>query len=690
MLAFRKSFPCQKNDCGTFEDSIGKRVRWAFCTSGSRGCRSGNVVGDRIRLSRGRAKTGGVVLMSRGICGDGRSSCRCGLGLLVGMLAASVSVEALALNGSWDVDASGTWSNTANWASGVIGTGNGFTATFANDITADRTVTLDSTRAVGSLVFGDSDPTSAASWVVARSASENFTLNNSTSSTSFITVNSLGTNATATISLLVGSGANAPLIEKNGVGTLVFTGNNPFAAKLAVTAGSLQVSADNQLGGTGSFATDRITLSGGGTLKTTAGFTLNSNRGITVGAGGGVLNLSGGNLTTSIPFSGAGETLTVMGTNGLVASNTRGISSSVNWDFAGNSGTRVFFNGSDAIGTGSLQIGSGVRFVTQSGAPAAGQVPNAVTLADGGGISARNSGGPVEYTNVTFPASGTVVLNKDDQLTAALTISSGGTLAGDLSVDTSQQAGTAVGDVTLSGVFAGAGGITKLGTGVSGKLILDAANTYSGTTTISTGTLALGANGSIAASPLIVMESGTSFDVSALAGSFSLGASQELSGVGTVAGDLSASGTLSPGLAGGTGTMTFSNALALASGSSLSFQLNGGNPAAGGAGNDLVDALGDLTLGGTLSVTESVSNSFLGANVGDTWRILNYAGTLTNNGLSLGTMPTLPAGLSFSLNTAIANQVSLEVVPEPATLAVGIIGLGWVALAAVRRGRRSG
>jgi fibronectin-binding autotransporter adhesin len=606
------------------------------------------------------------------------------------MLAASVSVEALALNGSWDVDASGTWSNTANWASGVIGTGNGFTATFANDITADRTVTLDSTRAVGSLVFGDSDPTSAASWVVARSASESFTLNNSTSSTSFITVNSLGTNATATISLLVGSGANAPLIEKNGVGTLVFTGNNPFAAKLAVTAGSLQVSADNQLGGTGSFATDRITLSGGGTLKTTAGFTLNSNRGITVGAGGGVLNLSGGNLTTSIPFSGAGETLTVMGTNGLVASNTRGISSSVNWDFAGNSGTRVFFNGSDAIGTGSLQIGSGVRFVTQSGAPAAGQVPNAVTLADGGGISARNSGGPVEYTNVTFPASGTVVLNKDDQLTAALTISSGGTLAGDLSVDTSQQAGTAVGDVTLSGVFAGAGGITKLGTGVSGKLILDAANTYSGTTTISTGTLALGANGSIAASPLIVMESGTSFDVSALAGSFSLGASQELSGVGTVAGDLSASGTLSPGLAGGTGTMTFSNALALASGSSLSFQLNGGNPAAGGAGNDLVDALGDLTLGGTLSVTESVSNSFLGANVGDTWRILNYAGTLTNNGLSLGTMPTLPAGLSFSLNTAIANQVSLEVVPEPATLAVGIIGLGWVALAAVRRGRRSG
>jgi fibronectin-binding autotransporter adhesin len=690
MLAFRKSFPCQKNDCGTFEDSIGNRNRWAFCTSGSRGCRSGNVVGDRIRLSRGRAKTGGVVLMSRGICGDGRSSCRCGLGLLVGMLAASVSVEALALNGSWDVDASGTWSNTANWASGVIGTGNGFTATFANDITADRTVTLDSTRAVGSLVFGDSDPTSAASWVVARSASENFTLNNSTSSTSFITVNSLGTNATATISLLVGSGANAPLIEKNGVGTLVFTGNNPFAAKLAVTAGSLQVSADNQLGGTGSFATDRITLSGGGTLKTTAGFTLNSNRGITVGAGGGVLNLSGGNLTTSIPFSGAGETLTVMGTNGLVASNTRGISSSVNWDFAGNSGTRVFFNGSDAIGTGSLQIGSGVRFVTQSGAPAAGQVPNAVTLADGGGISARNSGGPVEYTNVTFPASGTVVLNKDDQLTAALTISSGGTLAGDLSVDTSQQAGTAVGDVTLSGVFAGAGGITKLGTGVSGKLILDAANTYSGTTTISTGTLALGANGSIAASPLIVMESGTSFDVSALAGSFSLGASQELSGVGTVAGDLSASGTLSPGLAGGTGTMTFSNALALASGSSLSFQLNGGNPAAGGAGNDLVDALGDLTLGGTLSVTESVSNSFLGANVGDTWRILNYAGTLTNNGLSLGTMPTLPAGLSFSLNTAIANQVSLEVVPEPATLAVGIIGLGWVALAAVRRGRRSG
>jgi fibronectin-binding autotransporter adhesin len=686
-LPFAKVFPVKKNDCGTFEDSIGNRVRWAFCTSGSRGCRSANVVGDRIRLSRGRAKTGGVVLMSLGICGDGRSSCRCGLGLLVGMLAASVSVEALALNGSWDVDASGTWSNTANWASGVIGTGNGFTATFANDITADRTVTLDSTRAVGSLVFGDSDPTSAASWVVARSASENFTLNNSTSSTSFITVNSLGTNATATISLLVGSGANAPLIEKNGVGTLVFTGNNPFAAKLAVTAGSLQVSADNQLGGTGSFATDRITLSGGGTLKTTAGFTLNSNRGITVGAGGGVLNLTGGNLTTAIPFTGAGETLTVTGTSGMSASNASGTPSSVNWDFAGNSGLRYFFNGSNAIGTGSIQIGSGIRFTTQNTAVTSGQVTNAVTLAAGAGITARNSGGSVEYTNVTFPSSGTVVFNKDDALTAALTISSGGALAGDLSVDTSQQATNAVGDVTLSGIFTGVGGVTKIGTGASGKLILGGANTYNGNTTISTGTLALGASGSIASSPAIVVGDGATFDVTSVAG-FAVGASQELAGSGTVTGAVAANGTISPGVTGvasGVGTISFANDLALAGGSILGLQLDGTDFTVGGSVNDLISASSNLTLDGTLNVT--ALNSFASATVGNTWRLFNYTGTLTDNGLTLGSMPSLGSGLTFSIDTSAANQVNLVVVPEPG--GTYIIAVGLTGLAAVRR-RRSG
>ena len=610
-------------------------------------------------------------------------------GLFVGIVTACVAAEALALNGSWDVDASGLWSVAGNWSGGTVGTGNGFTATFANDITADRTVTLDSTRAVGSLVFGDADPTSAASWVLNRSATETFTLNNNTSATSFITVNSLGTSATATISLLVGSGANAPLIEKNGSGTLVFTGNNPFSAKLAITAGTLQVSADNQLGAIGTFASDRITLSSGGTLKTTAAFSMNAARGITVGTGGGVLNLTGGTLTYPARLTGSGETLTTTGAAGLTLTNTTGTASDVNWDLTGG-GTRIFFNSANALGTGSVTVRNNVRLVSQSAS--IGTVTNAITLDSGAGISART--GATTFDGVVFPSSGTVVFNRDDQTTFGLTISSNATLGGTLTVETSQQAANAVGDVTLSGVFSGAsGGITKAGTGASGRLILSGANIYSGNTTISTGTLALGASGSIANSAVISVGSGTTLDVSAVAG-FALGSLQALEGSGTVTGAVAASGTISPGVASvasGIGTISFANDLSLASGSILGFQLDGTDFTVGGSVNDLISASSNLTLGGTLNVTESVANSFLSATVGNTWRLLNYSGTLTDNGLALGTMPTLGAGLAFSIDTATANQVNLVVtaVPEPSFAVAGLLGIGWAGLARLRKRSRN-
>jgi len=222
-----------------------------------------------------------------------RVACRGMVGLLVVFTGfAILATPALALDGSWSVDTDGNYNDTANWLGGTLGIGNGSTATFANDITATRTVTLETTgRAIGNLVFGDANPSSSAGWVLARTGSVSLTINNLTN-TGLITVNDLGSNAT-TISLPLGS-ANTPVIEKNGVGTLVFSNaSNPFTASLAVTAGTLQVSSDGNLGAIGAFATDRITLSSGGTLKTTAAFTMNANRGITVGTGGGVLNITG-------------------------------------------------------------------------------------------------------------------------------------------------------------------------------------------------------------------------------------------------------------------------------------------------------------------------------------------------------------------------------------------------------------
>ena len=214
---------------------------------------------------------------------------------------------ALAQNGSWNVDADGLWSGTSNWLNGTIGQGISGTATFANNITATRTVTLDTNKSLGRFVFGDADTSSAASWIVSGTGS--MTMNNGTNSAT-ITVNALGAGATVTISSTLAASGTTPSIIKDGVGTLVLAGTNGFTTKLAITTGTLQISQDRNLGGVGAFATDRITISNGATLRTSASVTLSGSRGITIGSGGGTISANGGALTIAAPLAGSGNTAT--------------------------------------------------------------------------------------------------------------------------------------------------------------------------------------------------------------------------------------------------------------------------------------------------------------------------------------------------------------------------------------------
>ena len=96
------------------------------------------------------------------------------------------------------------------------------------------------------------------------------------------------------------------------------------------------------------------------------------------------------------------------------------------------------------------------------------------------------------------------------------------------------------------------GGLVKLG---AGTLTLDAANTYTGNTTISNGVLALGTAGSIAASQSIILNSNATFDVSALGG-YVLGSGQTLSNSSTTA---TLSGNFNTGL--GTVSLIYSNGI---------------------------------------------------------------------------------------------------------------------------------
>ncbi len=206
--------------------------------------------------------------------------------------------------------------------------------------------------------------------------------------------------------------------------------------------------------------------------------------------------------------------------------------------------------------------------------------------------------------------------------------------------------------------------LIKSGTGTQ---ILAGTNTYTGATTISAGTLLINGNNAGATGAISVASGAT------------LGGSGSLGGALTVAdGGIFAPGN-SPGTLTTTTSATFGNA------SVLSYEFLGTDTSVGGVNNDLFTGVINLTLDGVLNVNETVAGSFLSASLGDTWRLINYSGTFTNNTLDLGTTPALSGGNAFAVDTSVAGQVNLVVVPE--TSSVGLLGL--TALLTLRRRRRA-
>jgi fibronectin-binding autotransporter adhesin len=133
-------------------------------------------------------------------------------------------------------------------------------------------------------------------------------------------------------------------------------------------------------------------------------------------------------------------------------------------------------------------------------------------------------------------------------------------------------------------------------------------------------------------------------------GTVKVNAGGTLTGDGTIAGQVEVlGGRLSVG--NGIGTMNVGN-LVLTTGSSLDFDLGqAGVP--GGAKNDLLNVNGNLTLAGKLNIIQSPGGLF-GAGL---YRLINYTGSLTDNGMTVNTAPV--DAVHLSLQTSIANQVNL-------------------------------
>jgi fibronectin-binding autotransporter adhesin len=154
-----------------------------------------------------------------------------------------------------------------------------------------------------------------------------------------------------------------------------------------------------------------------------------------------------------------------------------------------------------------------------------------------------------------------------------------------------------------------------------------------------------------------------------ISGNVTVNAGGKLGGTGTVGATTINSapglpGILSPGLSAGT---LSTGSLSLTSDARYEFELG-----------DLVNVTGDLTLDGVLAVN-------VGGLSDGTYRLINYTGNLTDNGLTLD-----PAFLFLFPGSSIStapNQVNLVVIPEPGAFAALLGGMGL--LAGLRRYRRS-
>ncbi|WP_246677279.1 MULTISPECIES: autotransporter-associated beta strand repeat-containing protein [unclassified Mesorhizobium] len=422
----------------------------------------------------------------------------------------------------------------------------------------------------------------------------------------------------------------ATQLVKTDLGTLVLSGTNTYAGGTAINGGTVQIASDNNLGN----ASGGLSLDGG-TLHTTADIT--SARAVTLNAGGGIFDTDGAtSLALTNTVSGAG-TLTKEGGGILVLSGANSyqggtvidggtvqITADANLgDVAGD----VTFDGGTLYQQGAASIVTGRDATLQAGGGTF-QVDSALQWE--GGVDGAGA--------LTKTGAGALILGADNSYAGGTTIASGILMLG-----TGGTTGSILGDVvdngtlsfnrsnlyTFGGTISGSGGVSQDGTG---NTVLTADNTYGGTTLIAGGG-GLYINGDqTAATGLTNVNFGT------------------LGGNGTIGGDVfvDVAGRLAPGgLGSAPGALTINGNLELADGSNLDYSF-GQAGVVGGAYNDLAVVHGNLTLDGTINVTEAPGGNF-GPGI---YRVISYDGTLTDNGLDSNS-PT------HVVQTSIAGQVNL-------------------------------
>jgi mucin-19 len=262
--------------------------------------------------------------------------------------------------------------------------------------------------------------------------------------------------ATQTISgVISGSGS----LDKEGTGTLILTAANTYTGTTTVDAGTLAITNASALGSSAA----GTTVNTGGTLD------LRNVTGVPepITLAGGTLATSTGTSSVTAPISISGaSTVDVDGTQ-LTLEGVISGSGSLEKEGAGT----LILTAANTY-TGATTVDAGTLAITN--ASALGSSAAGTTVNTGGTLDLRNVTGVPEPITL---AGGTLATSTGtSSVTAPISISGASTV----DVDGTQ--------LTLEGVISGSGSLDKEG---SGTLILTAANTYTGATTVDAGTLAI-------------------------------------------------------------------------------------------------------------------------------------------------------------------------------------------------------
>jgi autotransporter-associated beta strand protein len=440
-----------------------------------------------------------------------------------------------------------------------------------------------------------------------------------TGTTGVLTASSL-TLQNGTVSAILAGSAS---INKTTSGTLTLSGNNTYTGATTIAAGTISINAAAALA-----STSAINL-GDATSLTYTGGTATLDRNISVTSGTGSLrNTGNGTLTLGGTLSKNGTTLTfAQGVFNVTGSIT---GSSANSDLVVDSSTvtlsgvntydgpTYIINGgtlnANAVGalptsplsavtvngSSTLALGASQSVASLSGTNGSSVNLNANTLTINGSATTTYSGGISGTGNLVKNGNGTQTLAGATTFNGTITVNSGtlqitstGLLGGGNYSGSITNNGSLLlasnSNQTLGGVISSNGALTKAG---SGTLTLTAANTYTGATTINTGTLQIGAGGTSGA---ISSTSGITNN-----GTLAINRSDAI----TVANAISGSGDL---IQNGNGTLVLNGVNTYTGGTTLNAgTLTIGNTAAAGSGSIVQTSNSSLL---KVDVTGTINNA---------------------------------------------------------------------------------